>query len=151
LDRSDFSKTELEHNKIAIVLDSKFESKFQELVIPTRNLRPIKIDVPPGKESTEYVINELCLLSKKLDWKSSLVQLDIQLTGAELENVDRDKVYSYLLNNLGAHHICGFSEMRTLSSIEINPEDLFDNTMEIGDTINKWAETRAHFEDEQER
>jgi len=151
LDRSDFSKTELEHNKIAIALDSKATPKFHELTIPTRNLRPIKIDVPPGKESTEFVINELCLLSKKLDLKSNLVRLDIQLTGAELENVDRDKVHSYLLNNLNVHHICGFSEVRTLSSIEINPEDLFDNTMEIGDTINKWAETRAHFENDQER
>lgn len=151
LDISDFSKTELEHSKIAIVLDSSLENNFDELIIPTRNLRPLKIDVPQGKESTEFVINELCLLSKKLDLKSSIVRLDIQLGGSELENVDRDKVYSYLLTNLGVHHICNFTETRAVSSIEISPEDSFDNTMEIGDTINKWAETRDHFEDDQER
>src|SRR5690606_33436597 len=96
LDISDFSKSELEHPKIAIVLDFKNNAGFEQLPIPTRNLRPIKIEVPPGKESTEFVINELCLISKKLNIKDSIVRLEIILSGEELENVDRVKVHSYL-------------------------------------------------------
>src|SRR5690606_9296504 len=100
---------------------------------------------------TEFVINELCLISKKLNIKDSIVRLEIILSGEELENVDRVKVHSYLLNNLEVHHICGFSETRSLGNIEINPEDVFDNTMGIVDSINKWADTRDYFENEQER
>lgn len=151
LDRSDFSRTEIEHGKVAIILDPNTEKMYNELELPTRNLWPVKIDVPPGKESTEYVINELCLVSKKIEFKNSIVRLEIQLNGSELDNVDRDKVESYLRNNLEIHHICGFSEARTISAIQINPEDSFDNSMKVDETINKWAETRDHFEDEQER
>lgn len=151
LDRSDFSKTEVEHGKIAIVLDASTDKRYLELDLPTRNLWPINVDVPPGKESTEYVINELCLISKKIDFKNSIVRLEIQLNGSELDNVDRDKIESYLRNNLEIHHLCGFSEARTISAIQIDPEDAFDNSMNVDDTINKWAETRDHFEDDQER
>lgn len=151
LDRSDFSKTEVEHDKIAILLDPEVENKFVEIPLPIRPLRSVRIDVPPGKESTDYVINELCLISKKAPFKDSIVRLEVQLNGPELENVDRDKIESYLKNNLDVHHLCGFSEARSVSTIQINPEDSFDNTMKVEDTINKWADTREHFENDQER
>jgi len=151
LDRTDFSRTETEYDKIAILLDPSSENKFKELTLPTRYLRPISIDVPPGKDSTEFVITEICLLAKKIPFNGAIVRLDIKLTGEELESVNRDKVESYLTNNLEIHHLCGFSESRILSAIQINPEDSFDNTMEIGQTINKWAETRQHFETDLER
>lgn len=149
LDRSDFSKTEINGNKIAILLDS--DGFFEEIPLPIRDLRPIKIDVPPGKESTEYVINELCLISKKISFNESIVRLDITLNGPDLENVDRDKIESYLKNNLEIHHLCGFSESRSISMIQINPDDTFDNSMQVEETINKWAETRDHFVNDQER
>lgn len=151
LDRSDFSKTEVDHDKVAVLLDLEAENKFIEIPLPTRSLRPVRIDVPPGKESTEYVINELCLLSKKASFKDSIIRLEVQLNGQDLENVDRDKIDSYLKNNLEVHHLCGFSEARSVSTIQINPDDAFDNTMNVEDTINKWADTREHFEDDQER
>jgi exonuclease SbcD len=151
LDRSDFSRSEVENDKIAIVLDSKHPDKFLELALSTRPLRPVTIEVPVGKDSTEFVINELCLLSKKLIFKDSITRLDIQLNSAELENVDREKVESYLKNNLEVFHICGFSETRYMSLIQIDPEDAFDNTMEISQTINKWADTRQLFDNDLER
>ena len=152
LDCSDFSKSEVDNDKVAILLDSEIKNKFIEIQLPTRTLRPVKIDVPPGKDSTEFVINELCLMSKRLDFKGFITRLEIQLNGAELENVDRDKVESYLKNNLEVHHICGFTEMRCVSAIQIDPEDVFDNTMEIDQSINKWADTRKNiFENESER
>jgi DNA repair exonuclease SbcCD nuclease subunit len=151
LDRSDFSRSEVENEKIAILLDSNHKDKFTEIVLPTRPLRPVKIEVPVGKDSTEFVINELCLLSKKLEFKGAIVRVDVQLNGAELENVDQEKAKSYILNNLEAYHICGFSEIRAVSVIQIDPEDVFDNTMEISQSINKWADTRDVFENDLER
>ena len=142
LDRSDFSKAEVDIDKIAIFIDSERKDKFIEIPMPNRPLRPVLIDVPAGKDSTEFVINELCLLSKKLPFKDSIMRLEVQLNGAELENVDRDKVESYLKNNLEVYHICGFSETRLVSVVQIDPEDEFDNTMEISQSINKWADTR---------
>lgn len=151
LDRSDFSKSEVGNNKIAIVLDSQHKDKFFELVLPNRPLRPVKIEIPAGKDSTEFVINELCLLSKKFEFKGSITRIDIQLSCAELENVDREKIESYLKNNLEVFHICGFTETRSVSVIQIAPEDVFDNTMEISQSINKWADTRQLFDDDSER
>ena len=151
LDRSDFHKTEVENEKIAILLDPAAENNFKELVLPTRPLRPVRVDVPPGKDSTEFVINELCLLSKKVQFKDSITRLQIQLNGPDLESVNKGKVEAYLKDHLEVHHICGYSESRTISMIQIDPEDVFDNTMEIAQAINKWAETRDHFEDDQER
>jgi exonuclease SbcD len=151
LDRSDFSRTEIEHDKIAILLDPNAPNNFSEIELPTRALRPLKIDVPPGKDSTEFVINELCLIDKKASVKDSIVRLEIQLNGPELENVDREKVESYLKNNLEVHHICNFSESRAISMLQIDPDDAFDNTMQISDSINKWADTRGTFDNDQER
>jgi DNA repair exonuclease SbcCD nuclease subunit len=151
LDRSDFHKAEVDNEKIAILLDPKAENKFSELILPTRPLRPVKIDVPTGKDSTEFVINELCFLSKKLPFKGSITRIDIQLNSPDLESVNREKVEAYLKDKLEVQHICGFSESRTISTIQIDPEDSFDNTMEVAQTINKWAETREHFENNQER
>ena len=151
LDRSDFSRSEVEVNKIAIMLDSEIKDKFVELILPTRPLRPVKVEVPIGKDSTEFVINELCLLSKKLIFKNSIVKLEIQLNDADIVNVDREKVESYLYNNLEVYYICGFSETRSNYSILIDPEDEFDNTMEISYSINKYADTRKNLADEVER
>jgi exonuclease SbcD len=152
LDRSDFSKSEVDNDKVAILLDSENKNKFIEIQLPTRALRPIKIEVPPDKDSTEFVINELCLMSKRLVFKGSIVRLEIQLNGPELENVDKGKIDSYIYNNLEAYYICGFIEMRSISVMQIDPEDVFDNTMEINQSINKWADTRKNiFDSEIER
>ena len=152
LDRSDFSKSEVDNDKIAILLDSENKNKFIEIKLPTRALRPVKIDVPPGKDSTEFVINELCLMSKRLNFKGAIVRVEIQLNGPDLENVDREKIESYILNNLEAYYVCGFGEMRCISAIQIDPEDVFDNTMEIDQSINKWADTRKNiFDNDSER
>lgn len=150
LDRSDFSKTEMENNKIAILLDSTLPNNFQEIELPSRYLRYLNIEVPADKESTEFVINELCLINKKTPLKDSIVKLEIQLNGVELENVDREKIEAYLLENLEAYHICNFSESRIIVTTQNYTEDSFDNNMNINETINKWAETISNFENEQE-
>ena len=150
LDRSDFSKTEMGCNKIIILLDSESENKFTEISLPNRDLLPITISVPEDKDSTEFVINELCLLSKKINFKRAIIRLNIELTTAELENVNRDKIKSYILENLEGHYVCDFSESRVVSVINIAPEDMFDNTMEVKHTISKWAE-KQEFESEEDK
>lgn len=152
IDRSDFGKLEVEKDKIVILIDTELPDKFEEIILPTRPLRPVVIDVPVGKDSTEFVINELCLLAKKLPFQKSITRLEVILNGAELENIDREKVEAYLKNNLEVYHICGLTETRLVSTIQIDPEDAFDNTMEIGQSINKWADTRKGvFENDAER
>lgn len=149
LDRSDFSKSEIEFDKIAIVIDSNCE--FKQIKIPTRTLSHIKIEVPKDKDSTEFVINNLCLENKKKSLNNSIIRLEIILGGIDQENIDREKIEDYLYNHIGIHHICNISESRALFEIEINPEDSFDSAMEIGHSINKWAETREFFESDDER
>lgn len=150
LDRSDFSKTEISINKKVIIIDSESKEFFKEQFLPNRTLLPVKITVPSDKDSTDFVINELCLLSKNVDFTEAIVRLEIELAAAELENVDREKIKSYIINNLEAHHICDFSESRTFSSIEAISENQFDNTMSFSYSIQKWADKQT-FESDEER
>jgi DNA repair exonuclease SbcCD nuclease subunit len=147
LDRSDFSKTEIDTDKIAIIFDTAFE----EIVLPTRPLQHAKISIPPDKESTEFVINELCLLSKKANYNNAIVKLEITLNGPDVEYVNRPKIESYLFDNLGVFNVSDFLESRQNNTIQISEEDMFDNTMDLETTINKWAETRDFFENDEER
>jgi exonuclease SbcD len=151
LDRSDFSRTETEHDKIAVLIKPE-EKRYYGITIPTRTLAHIRIEVPVGKDSTEFVNNFICLYNKKNPLKEAIVRLEITLAGPEVENVNREKVEAYLYNNLDIHYVCNISESRAISPIQISADDSFDNTMEVSFAINKWAETRSEiFESDEER
>jgi hypothetical protein len=50
------------------------------------------------------------------------------------------------LNSVGIHYLCGFSETRMISSIQIDEKNIFEDHLNIRSTINQWAETRDCFE-----
>ncbi len=137
MDRSDFSMSEVEDgtNKSVVLLDKNCNYKF--VIIPTRNLRKVVIDVPAGKDSTDYVINNICLFDKKSSINESIVRIEIQLP-PDTPNVDRKKIQDYVYKNLKAHYICDFSESRKISSIQFDSESAFDNSMSVSDTIEKF-------------
>jgi DNA repair exonuclease SbcCD nuclease subunit len=137
MDRSDFSMSEVEDgtNKSVVLLDN--DCNYELVIIPTRNLRKIVVDVPAHKDSTDFVINEIGLFDKKSSIKEAIVRIEVQLP-PESPHVDRKKIQDYIYTKLKAHYICEFSEYRKISTIQIDPEHTFDSSMSIFDTVDKY-------------
>jgi DNA repair exonuclease SbcCD nuclease subunit len=144
MDRTDFSVAETDIEKRVLFLE---DGKVTSVPLSTRNLRQIDVDIPPGKDSTDFAINTICLYDKALPVKDAIVRLNITLAGEQVPNVDRPKVEDYIYTNLGAHHICQFSESRNICSIEIDQDKLLDNSMDVMETVEQFAETQD-FEDD---
>lgn len=151
MDRSDFGKGETGHDKVIILFDSDKKVPFEEIVIPTRSLRKVEIAVPSDKDSTDFVINELHALNNEQTLNESIVRIEIQLEGTETLNVDRDKVYKFVYEHLGAHYICNFSESRNISIISKKQAALFDNNVSIPSAIDAYIDSmELDSEDERE-
>lgn len=154
MDRSDFGANELKYDKIIILIDPDSEDFFKEIVIPTRNLRDVKVEVPDGKDTTDFIINHLHSYDKDNPLKDAIVRLTVELEGAEILNMNRKKVHEFILNNLGAHHICQTSESRNISVVPLkktvkdektgeNIEQdilIFSNDMNIKNVINTYID-----------
>lgn len=139
LDRSDFAKREIENNKIVVEVKPGEWPEFIEHIIPTRPLRHIEIKVPDNKDSTEFVINSLCVFDKEKPLKNAIIKLEIVLNGEGLENVNRQKVETFVYDKLEGYHISSLSEIRLTAPLKIKDEDLYDQTMSVQSTIDKWS------------
>lgn len=133
MDRSDFHKNEIEFDKILILID---ENGFKEITLPTRKLVKLTIEVPDGKDSTDFVMNELHVK----DLAGSIVKLEITLSSPALPNVDRDKLSKFLLTNMLVQHIVNISESRILQPIAIKTKTI-DNNVTTTMAINSFADT----------
>jgi hypothetical protein len=73
------------------------------------------------------------------------------LSGADLENINRDKVLDFLYNHTYVHHVTNISETRVFSSIE-NTEEIIDRSMNFTEIIDKFTTLRKdQFENEEEK
>lgn len=147
MDRTEFSETEINNDKFIALVS---EDSFEYIKLPNRPLRKCSIDIPSGKDSTEYLINQLCLLDKKEPFKNSIAKIEAILA-ADVSDLDRDKVISYLCDNLETYHICSFLESRMISVVNLDPELVFDTTMNIASSIDKFADTRTDFSCDEEK
>jgi exonuclease SbcD len=150
IDRTDFSKTEVEAEKISIILDSDLDNKFEQLTIPIRALLPINIDVQSTQDSTITVLQELKTLSSSLHFKDSIVRLSIKLHGADLDNIDRKSIEKFLYQKLGVFYISELSESRVVVVSNIDSKNQFDNSMSLTESINKWAINNVQEKDQEE-
>jgi exonuclease SbcD len=107
MDLTDFGQTE--HKKVAILFE---KNGFEEIVLPTRPLRRIRLDIPKDENPTKFILNEI----DKGDFKNSLVKLEIKLINPDASEINRDEIINRL-NKLGAYHICNFSETRSMRII----------------------------------
>lgn len=139
MDRSDFHDSEILIDKRIIVFDPSKEP--EEIIIPTRNLRKIEINVPQDKDTTDFIINHLFALNKTTSLKDSIIRLNITIQGQESPNADRDKVIKFVYNKLEAHYICNFSESRNISVMSSTAQVLFDSNISIPTAIHTYADT----------
>lgn len=150
MDRSDFHDAEMDHEKILIHVTPGKEQFFTEIPIPTRALRKIVIDIPNNKDSTDFAVNHLHSLSKTIDFKGSIIRLNIKLEGSATLNVDREKVSNFLYNQLEVHNIANFFENRSVQVTSKETETYFDNQMSVPSAVDSFSKT-IQFEEELDR
>ncbi len=136
LDISDFGETD--HQKIVVVYDSGKSEKFQEILVPSRPLRKIELTIPPGSDTTTYVLEQLQILNEVKSLKKSILKLELKLVDAETSNVDRSVIEEYL-TKLGVHYLCNFSESRKITVVPITKQ-VIENTIEPKQAIKLYAE-----------
>lgn len=141
MDRSDFHESETSIDKIIIIFDASKPELFKEVVVPTRALRKVVINVPQDKDTTDFVINHLYSYNKTKSLKDAIIRLEVTIQGAENSGADRDKVFKFLYNNLNAHYVCNFSEARNISVISTQSQLLFDNSISIPMAIRTYFDT----------
>jgi len=147
MDRSDFSKAETKNDKYIIIQD---ENGFDQIPIPTRNLRKIDINVSADKDTTDYIINFLHAYNNEHPLKDAIVKIDVQLDGQETLSSDRDKIFKFLYKNLEVHHVHNFSESRSITPIQPSGvQALFDNNMNLTMAVDAWLPTQTFIEQDE--
>lgn len=143
MDRSDFHKSETDHDKMVILFDAASDSHppFTEIIIPTRPLHLIEISVPEDKDSTDFAINYLHSYNSKRLLKDAIVKVEIELQGQDVAPVNRDKLSSFIYNKLNVHYLTKLIESRNVSVIPLKTQSVFDNNMSVTTATNVYLDT----------
>lgn len=135
MDISDFS--EANHKKIIAILDTSKDNFVEEVVIPTRELINIVIDVPEKIiNPTDFIIEEIKNI-KNLN--KSMVKLTTTINNIDSQNVDRSAVEEALYA-AGAFYVSRFSEERKVAPIKRNSSSHFIDKADEVAAIKLYAE-----------
>ena len=137
MERSDFSKHEMLGRKFIVLFDSEKSGPgiYEEIDLPNRPIHKVEITVPKGKDTTDFVINNLNFFNEENSLKNAIINLEIKLA-PDVQNVDRQKITEYLYEKIGAHYICYFSESRFVDTIVVDSDSIIDNSMTPEASIN---------------
>lgn len=144
LDLSDFGETD--HQKVIILFDSKSPNKFQEIKVPSRPLRVLKLDLQPSEDTTQAILNGLETLNQKSSLKDCVLKIDVQLHGLEANNADRE-VVNAAITKYEVHYLCSFTESRTTSVIPQEKRKDLDNTISPKAAVKMWASDQLNMEE----
>lgn len=139
MDISDFGETD--QKKIAIL----FNGEFEELIIPTRPLKRIKIEVPKGQDGTDILSNYI----KTENFTNAIVKIEVKLLDPEAEEIDREYI-SELLYSSGAYYISSFSESKTTLIIPEEKKYIKDSAINPQVAIKLYADS-LEFDNEDEK
>lgn len=135
MDISDFS--EANHKKIIAILDTSKDNFVEEVVIPTRELINIVIDVPEKIiNPTDFIIEEIKNI-KNLN--KSMVKLTTTINNTDSQNIDRSAVEEALYA-AGAFYVSRFSEERKVAPIKRNSSSHFIDKADEVAAIKLYAE-----------
>lgn len=146
MDRSDFSRGELDHDKFIILFDSNLPETFKKIYLPVRPLRKIQITVPQDKETTDFIINELHSFDKVSSLKDAIVKLEVQLEGQETPNAERAKIFKYIYEHLDAHYVCNFSESRSVVVVDTNTDLVLNAQMRVSVAAQSFIDSCSDIE-----
>lgn len=137
MDISNFGETD--HNKIIIVFDSQAKEPVQEIKIPTRPLRKLKIQITDNDNSTQKIIDGLIDLDQKFNLKNSILKIEATLCGVEVVAADRKRIEE-VAYQLGIHHLCNFSESRTMAVVPLEKKADLNYSINPKDAVKMYTE-----------
>lgn len=137
LDISDFG--EVDHTKIVILYDPQLPNKFQEISVPSRPLRYVKVEVNVGEDSTKLVLEHLEKADQNKSLIDSILRLEVQLHGLETGNVNRSLILDQI-RKYGVHYLCNFSECRTTQVVPQEKRKDLNNTINPKAAVKIWAD-----------
>lgn len=144
VDISDFGETD--QTKIIVEMD-EVTQQFTEIPIPTRPLRRIRLDIPKKEDPTLFLEN---YINSNPDYLNALVKLEIKLLDPHSVPTDRVKI-SKLLYDIGAYHICCFSETKNITVVTTDKKKTSDATISAPTAVKLWADTIDHQNDEEKQ
>jgi len=113
MDRSNFSKTEMNGQKYLAVFDFASKKHLDFIPLPVRPLKKILIDIPKDKEfTTEYVLDAL----NNEDLENCLLNLEIKISSTQPE-VNKDIVMNFL-SSKKVFHTPKFSQSRSILVVQ---------------------------------
>jgi len=147
LDISDFGETD--HQKIIVVFDTSLPEKYKEIIVPSRPLRRVRIDVPEGFDPTTYIVNQINAMHKKTPFNNAIVRVEAKLLDPEAEPINRPIVEKavYLM---GGFYVCSISESRNVA-VEISQEQMIESTIAVKAAINVYANNAEELDSDDER
>jgi exonuclease SbcD len=138
LDISDFGETD--HNKIVVLFDTDDKNKFIELEVPSRPLRRLRVDIPEGFDTTEYVLSAITAMESKTTFESAIVKLEIKLLDEDASNVDRD-VLEKAIYDLGAFYVTPIQESRNIVVDAVIQQHAIDEKIAPREAVKTYANT----------
>lgn len=145
MDLSDFGETN--HQKVLIYVDSSLPDKFEEIPIPTRNLRRIRVTVPAKINPTEFILNHIDNEDQK-KFVGAIVKIEIKLLN-EHDNLD-NKAIEDALEKLSISHISSFSVSREVIVVAKENKEFIEDSIEPKMAIKKYA-SLIDFDDDAEK
>jgi len=138
LDLSDFGETD--HTKNLILINPKSDDFFENIPVPSRPLRRLKINVANKDiNSTEYVMEIISGQHEGSSYKNAIVKIEITLCGEEIENINLDKVTEFIYS-LGAYYISSITQSRQISVIAVDQKDSVDNSIDPKSAVKLYSE-----------
>jgi len=146
MDISDFGETD--QQKVVILYDPASKKKFEELHIPSRPLRRIRLEVPKDEEVTEFVLKAIENMEQVSSFKSAIVKIELKILDPEAAELDRSKVIE-AIQNLGAFHISSFSESRSVSVVSDDKKHINDSAIDPKAAVKLYADLLEHQDDDE--
>lgn len=146
MDISDFGETDQQKN--VVLYDPSLKKKFQEIPIPSRPLRRVRLEVPKDEETTEFVLKAIENMEQVSSFKNSIVKLELKILDSEAPELERSKVIE-AIQNFGAFHISGFSESRNVSVVTDDKKHIDDSAIDPKAAAKLYADLLEHKDDEE--
>lgn len=136
MDISDFGETK--QKKVVILFDPEEQPKFEEIPIPTRPLRLIRLEIPKDEIPTDFLMNEILNINKDTPFKGAIVKAELKILDPNAPELDRDKIIA-LLKSVGTYHISNFSESRNVAVIPTDKKHTEDSAIKPKAAVKLYA------------
>lgn len=137
VDISDFGQTE--QDKIVIFIDSE-KKKFEEISIPTRKIKRIKLEIPKDQDATEYLLSQITD-----DFSGSILKIDVKID--EFASLDKDLINNKL-KDVGIYHLSSFVQTKNKSILSEEKKSLISDSIQPKDALKLWSSISSFSEEE---